>query len=163
MTDDLIRKTQAQPGDLLLIAAGTLHSVVRYNRSVMRIGRQREGRTMVCLHFAALPSAPSIGKSSSAVCGAAGVSRPFSPRPFSLPLSLGGRLSSFFAQRRRAAGTRVGPSPVHSSTARRYCFTLHRATKGTRAAASPVYAWKTKFHVTLPVPHRCAVSTMIWC
>ncbi|XP_078790246.1 aspartate--tRNA ligase, mitochondrial isoform X2 [Oryzias latipes] len=27
VTDDLIRKTQAQPGDLLLIAAGTLHSV----------------------------------------------------------------------------------------------------------------------------------------
>lgn len=29
-TEDLLQKTQAQPGDLLLIAAGSLHTVVRH-------------------------------------------------------------------------------------------------------------------------------------
>jgi len=30
VTDDLLKRTEAKPGDLLLIAAGSLHSVVRH-------------------------------------------------------------------------------------------------------------------------------------
>lgn len=114
--DELLHKTGAQPGDLLLIAASSLDTVVAEPASNM----MHKGQEVGCIlfsHSLLYFVAPSAGLSSSAVRGAAGVLRRRAPGSLCLPLPVGGGLSPLLAPRGETGGAGVSSSSLHCCAA----------------------------------------------
>lgn len=124
-TAELLQRTGSRPGDLLLIAAGSLHTVVRdYVRWIQIIA------SLALPPNSAVPSADIAGSSPSTVRRTVGMLWRFSTRSFSLSLSVGGRLPSVSDQWTWARKAGVSPSSVYCSPAGGHTFTVHRTREG---------------------------------
>lgn len=114
--EELLHKTGAKAGDLLLIAASSLHVVVR-NQLQTQCTKDRRLATSCSLTLPLYFAAPSAGSSSSAVCRAAGVSRRHAPRSLCFSLPMGCGFSSLFAPRGGTGGAGVSSSSLHCCAA----------------------------------------------
>lgn len=117
VTEELLSRTEAKPGDLLLLASGSLHTVVSSRQT-----EQLEGLFLTPINpiFVHLPmlSAPVTRQSSPPGSTALRSSWPISPRPCCFQLPVGCGLPSFLTKRRKTRGVGVSSSSFYCSAAR---------------------------------------------